>query len=165
MGWCMSLGSLQSVLSYTPHIWGQRPVICTSWAPRCSLSGVAAAWQLLMAGIFLLPEFPGGLGSLMSVTSLFIDMARSIPVLRDGVYFVSHVAMWTSGTPTHRCRAACSARGPLGTCPGHVLCGDHIVLASAGMFSRGMVVLLLSCCLPQVQGRDGPKHTVTLRLL
>ena len=37
--------------------------------------------MLLILGILLFPDCPGGLGSVMMLTSLFIDMAGNIPIL------------------------------------------------------------------------------------
>ena len=54
--------------------------------PQCSPQGVAAArrycLQYQIAGIVLLPICPGRLESLMTVTSLFIDMVGNTPFLK-----------------------------------------------------------------------------------
>ena len=121
MGRCKSLGLLKSFLSYASQLSGMSQLSdITIWYPPVSyafpvLSSSVLTWipphrewlqphGWVTAGIVLLPECPGWAGTVMTVTSLFIDMAGILHVSAASFcslkssYLTLRRAFWTERT-------------------------------------------------------------------
>ena len=88
MARCKSLDSLKSFHSYASQLPGanQHPAIFLRAYCRECLQPLGCQ----ITGVILLPECPGGLESMLNVTSLFIDMAGNTPERQSTQYARCH---------------------------------------------------------------------------